>query len=112
MHLNTTVTYKDKKYSIYWTSEAAQHILENFEHPTHAITHTEISQLLRQARFKVPLEQETGRKDYYVFLTARAGRIWETYVYLVEAADGWPARCVVRSSYKSNKEQYRELFAF
>lgn len=110
-HLNTSVVYESTRYSIYWTSSAAEHVAANYTDPVHRVTHTEIVQLLKRARYKVPIQQETGRPNFFVFLTSRAGKVWETYVYLVPPLNGWPARCVIVTCYQSNKQQYRALFA-
>lgn len=110
-HLNTTITHDGVKYGVYWTTAAAAHVAANYADPTHNVTHYEVVQLLKRARYAVSLEEEKGRPHYYVFLTGRLGYVWETYVYLVPAITGWPPRCVIVTCYKSNKEQYRSLFA-
>ena len=115
-HSNTYVTHEGQRYEIYWTSNAAKHVLDNYvadlvSGPHHGLDHCEISQLLRRARFVVAgSEFEDARPYYHLFITGRKSQVFETYVYLVPELDGKPRRCVVVSSYKSNKQQYRSLF--
>jgi hypothetical protein len=74
MHLNTTVTYNGEQYGVYWTISAAAHVADNYAEPTHGVTHYEVVQLLRRARYKVNIEAETSRPHYFVFLTGREGQ--------------------------------------
>ena len=115
MHLNTYVTHEEQRYEIYWTTSAATHILKNYVRDQsggvhHGLDPTIISQLLRRARFIVPLLDDK-RPHLHVCLTGRAGKVYETYAYLVPELDHRPPRCVVLTCYRSNKQQYRELFA-
>ncbi|HEX8350966.1 MAG TPA: hypothetical protein VF598_13465 [Hymenobacter sp.] len=53
--LNTYITHTDEeRYSIYWTSEYAAHVVENLGSPDHGMLHTEVAQILRKARYIVP----------------------------------------------------------
>ena len=115
MHLNTYLAHEGIRYEIYWTTQAAQHILENYVADQlggvhQGLDHRTVSQLLRRARYILPMHNDT-RADLYVCLTGRAGQVYETYVYLVSEPAGRPPRCVVVSCYLSNKQAYRELFA-
>lgn len=74
------------------------------------LDHRMVSQLLRRARYVIPVSSDP-RPYYHVFLTGRAGRVYETYGYLVPELDARPARCVVVTCYLSNKQIYRQLFA-
>ena len=116
-HSNTYIKYEGERYEIYWTSNAAKHVLDNYvtdlvNGPHHGLDHCEISQLLRRARYVIPGPVFQDARPYiHAFLTGRKSQVFETYVYLVPELDGTPRRCVVVSSYKSNKSQYRSLFA-
>jgi len=115
MHLNTYLTHQSQRYEIYWTTQAAQHILENYVADQNGgvhqgLDHRTVSQLLRRARYILPVPDDP-RPDLYVCLTGRANQVYETYVYLVAELAGRPARCVVVSCYQSNKQTYRQLFA-
>ena len=115
MHLNTYVTHDGQRYEIYWTTTAATHVLKNFLRDQsggihHGLDHTAIAQLLRRARYIVPLPDDS-RPFLHVCLTGRAGKVYETYAYLVPELDQRPPRCVVITCYASNKQQYRALFA-
>ncbi|HET9505504.1 MAG TPA: hypothetical protein VFO93_18315 [Hymenobacter sp.] len=115
MHLNTYVTHQGQRYEIYWTTQAAQHVLENYVADLaggvhQRLDHRTVAQLLRRARYVIPVSSDP-RPYYHVFLTGRAGRVYETYVYLVPELDGRPARCVAVTCYLSKKQIYRQLFA-
>ena len=115
MHLNTYVTHEGQRFEIYWTTDAATHILKNYVRDQrsgvhHGLDPSMISQLLRRARFIVPLPDDK-RPHLHVCLTGRAGKVYETYAYLVPELDNRPPRCVVLTCYLSNKQQYRQLFA-
>lgn len=115
MHQNTYVTYLGQRYEIYWTTQAAQHVLENYVADQlsgvhQGLDHRTVAQLLQRARYTVPVLQDV-RPDYYVFLTGRHQQVYETYAYLLPELTGRPPRCVVVTCYRSNKQAYRELFA-
>lgn len=114
MHLNTYITHESRRYEIYWTTQAAQHVLDSYVADMtggvhQGINHRTVAQLLRRARYIVALLEDV-RPHFYVCLTGRAGKVYETYVYLVPELDQRPPRCVVVSCYASNKQAYRDLF--
>ena len=114
MHQNTYITHQGQRHEIYCTTQAAQHVLRNFVDDQnggvhHGIDHLVVSQLLRRARYIVPLLADP-RPDLHVCLTGRGGKVFETYVYLVAEPASHPLRCVVISCYESNKSAYRALF--
>ena len=114
MHLNTYLTHQSQRFEIYWTTQAAQHVLENYltdqSGGVHqGIDHRMVSQLLQRARYVIRVTSDP-RPYYHVCLTGRAGQVYETYVYLVPELDARPARCVVVTCYRSNKQIYRQLF--
>jgi hypothetical protein len=114
MHLNTYITHEGQRYEIYWTTPAAAHVMRNYISDQFSgvhkdIDHGAVSQLLRRARFIVPLPEDP-RPHLHVCLTGRAEKVYETYVYLVPELDHRPARCVVMTCYMTNKQQYRQLF--
>jgi len=115
MHLNTYLTYEQRRYEIYWTTQAAQHVLKNYLADLtggahQGLDHRSVSQLLRRTRFIVAVPDDS-RPDLYVCLTGRGGQVYETYVYLVTEPAERPPRCVVVTCYRSNKQAYRSLFA-
>jgi RNA polymerase sigma factor (sigma-70 family) len=114
-HLNARMKDQNgQRYEIYWTTEAAKHVLENYVKDSNGgvhqgIDHTLISKLLKTARFVVALHEDP-RPLYHICLTGYKGKVYETYVYLVPELDHRPPRCVIVSSYVSNKQHYRDLF--
>jgi RNA polymerase sigma factor (sigma-70 family) len=114
-HLNARMKDQNgQRYEIYWTTEAAKHILQNYVKDLgggvhQGIDHTLVAKLVKTARFVVPLPEDP-RPLYHVCLTGYRGKVYETYVYLVPELDQRPPRCVIVSSYVSNKQQYRHLF--
>jgi len=115
MHQNTYLTHLGQRYEIYWTTQAAQHILENYVTDQtggvhRGLDHRMVAQLLKRARYVIPVSSDP-RPYYHVFLTGRTGQVYETYVYLVPELDARPARCVVVTCYQSNKQICRQSFA-
>jgi hypothetical protein len=114
MYVNTYITHKEQRYEIYWTTVYALHILENFVADLDVGAHKGldfkwIANIARKAMF---VGVAPGQKDQllHLFLTKLRGRVYETYAYLVPELDGRPPRCIVKTCYLSNKEQYRRLF--
>lgn len=108
---NTYMTHEGQRYEIYWTSQYAQHVMQNYADPGHGVTHTQIAQIIRRARFIFP-KQGRGRPRpyYYVCLSAYEGELYESYVYLLPELGGYPARCVVVTCYKCRRPEYISLF--
>jgi len=114
MHLNTHVTLDNQRYEIYWTTEAAQHVLDNYvkdrDGGVHkGLSHSLVSQLLRKALYILPLSEDK-RPYVHVCLTKAQGKVYESYAYFVPELDHRPRRCVVITCYVSNKQHYRSLF--
>jgi hypothetical protein len=111
-YLNSYLTHEGKRYDIYWTSQYAQHVLENYRDPLHGVTHTEIARIIRRARFIFP-KQGRGRQraDLHVCLSALGGELYESYVLLLPELNDYPARCVVITCYKCRRPDYIALFA-
>ena len=108
---NTYITHEGQRYSVYWTSEYAQHVLENFADPGHGVDHTTISRILQRARYIIPKVGRGRRRPYlHTCLTVYQGVVYESYVYLVPELAPWPARCVVLTCYKSRNPDYLSLF--
>ena len=108
---NTYVTHEGQRYEIYWTSQYAQHVLENFADPDHGVDHTTISRILQRARHIIPKVGRGRRRPYlHICLTIYQGVVYESYVFLVPELPPWPARCVVLTCYKSRDPDYLELF--
>lgn len=109
--LNTYLTFDEQRYSLYWTSQYAQHVMENYADARHGVTHTEIGRIIRRARFIFP-KQGRGRPRPYlhICLSAYEGDLYESYIYLVPELDGFPARCVIVTCYKCRRPEYVALF--
>lgn len=111
MFLNSYVTHQSIRYGIYWTSLYAQHVLEHYSDPGHGVTHTQIVQIIRRARYIFPKQGRGRPRPYYhVCLSAFQGELYESYVYLLPELDGYPARCVVVTCYKCRRPEYIALF--
>jgi RNA polymerase sigma factor (sigma-70 family) len=114
-HLNTRMKDQNgQRYEIYWTTEAAKHVLDNYIKDLGGgvhqdIDHTLVAKLLKTARYVVAFPDDP-RPLYHVCLTGYRGKVYETYVYLVPELDHRPPRCVIVSSYVNNKQHYRDLF--
>lgn len=99
MNFNTTISYAGVRYEVYWTSQYAEHILDNFPKPDHGVKHTEIVRILNAAGYV----EQTRKPQLYVFVSEYKGEIFETYAYLVSVSPIRPAHCVVVTCYKSGK---------
>lgn len=47
--------------------------------------------------------EATKKANVYVFVSDKAGVIFETYAYLMPATEARPAYCIVITSYKSSR---------
>lgn len=68
MHLNTYLTHEGTRYEIYWTTQAAQHILENYVADQtggvhQGLDHRMVSQLLKRACYVIPVSSDP--RPYY-----------------------------------------------
>jgi hypothetical protein len=109
---NTYVTHEERRYEIYWTSQYAEHVMQNYADPRHGVTHTQIAQIIRRARFIFPLQGRGRPRPYYhICLSAYQGELYESYVYLLPELAGSPARCIVVTCYKCQRPEYIALFA-
>ena len=108
---NTYITHEGLRYEIYWTSQYAQHVLENYYDPDHGVDHTTISRILQRARYIIPKRGRGRQRPYlHTCLTNYQGVVYESYVFLVPELAAWPARCVVLTCYKSKNPEYQALF--
>lgn len=99
MDFNTTISYSGVRYEIYWTSQFAEHVLANFTHPSHGVTHTQIVRILKSAGYV----EQTKKKDLYVFVSEFEDSIYETYAYLIPVSIMRHACCVIVTCYKSGR---------
>jgi hypothetical protein len=111
---NTYVTHEGVRYEIFWSTQYAAHILENYiadrDGGVHrGLDHKLVAQIVRKAIYILP-EEVKPELYLHVFLAKMQGKVYEAYVYLVPELDGKPARCVIKTCYVSNKHKYRDLF--
>ena len=102
---NREIAYGQRRYEIFWATQYADHIRENFTHPAHRISFREISELLGATRVIVP--QKRGKhRNYFVFLGIFNEVVYETYVTLLAGRGALAGRAIVHTSYRSNKPAY------
>jgi len=111
---NASITYEGTRYEIFWATQYATHVLENFVADRNAgvhkgIDHKLAAQIARKSTY-ILLEEVKPEPYLHVFLAKLQGKVYETYAYLVPELDGKPPRCVIKTCFVSNKQQYRELF--
>ncbi|MGY3087342.1 hypothetical protein ACVWYF_000368 [Hymenobacter sp. UYAg731] len=108
MFNNTTIEYDGHEYEIFWTSQDARHICQNYHaaDKLHDLHHEEIVTALERKSFV----QDVG-KGRCTFLTKYWDRVYETHVYLKQGTANRPGRCVIKSCCRSNKIDYLRLFA-
>ena len=111
---NASITHENTKYEIFWSTQYAAHILENYVNDRDGGVHKGLDHKLVAlvARNSIYILPEEARPEPYlhVFLAKLQGKVYETYAYLVPELDGKPPRCVIKTCYVSNKQQYRSLF--
>lgn len=73
------------------------------------LNHKLVAKIARNSLY-ILLEIVKPEPYLHVFLAKLRGKVYETYAYLVPELDGRPPRCVIKTCYVSNKEQYRTLF--
>lgn len=61
-HKNTEIEFEGRWYEIFWKSQFAWHVAQNFPHPDHRITHIEIGDLLTRTRATTP--ERGGRRHF------------------------------------------------
>ena len=108
MFTNTTIEYNGQKYEIFWTSQDARHICQNYyaADTIHDVHYEEIVTILQQSSFV----QEFG-KGRYTFITSYRDKVYETHVYLKPGTNNRPGRCVIKSCYRSNKIEHLRMFS-
>lgn len=107
IYRNAIIDYQGLAYEVFWTSQFARHICQNLYagDGLHDLDHEAIVRVL--ARYEQVVEL---LNDRYVFLSQNLGRVYEIYVHLERGTAERPGRCTIRTCYKSNKQQYIELF--
>lgn len=107
MHRNTIIDYEGRAYELFWTSQHARHVCQNLYagDGLHDLDHEAIARVL--ANYEQVAEFSNGR---CVFLSKRQGWVYEIHVHLERGTTKRPGRCTVKTCYRSNKQQYLELF--
>jgi len=107
MYRNTIIDYEGRAYELFWTSQHARHICQNLYagDGLHDLDHEAISRVL--ASYDYVQELTNGR---CVFISRYLGRVYEIHVHLEQGSRKRPGRCTVKTCYRSNKQQYIELF--
>jgi len=97
MNFNTTISYAGVRYEVYWTSQFAEHVLDNYPDSHHGVKHTEIVRILNSAGYV----EQTKKQNCFVFASEYQGSIYETYAYLIPVSQTRPAHCVIVTCFKS-----------
>lgn len=107
MYRNTIIDYEGRAYEVFWTSQFARHICQNLYagDNLHDLDHEAIVRVL--ANYEQVQEFPNGR---CVFLSQYQHRVYEIHVHLERGTTKRPGRCTIKTCYKSNKQQYLELF--
>jgi hypothetical protein len=111
---NASVKHGDTSYEIFWATQYATHILDNYVADSNGgvhkgLDHKLVAQIVRKSIYILP-EDVKPEPYLHVFLAKLQGKVYESYVYLVPELDGRPPRCVIKSCFVSNKQKYRDLF--
>ncbi len=107
MYRNTIIDYEGRAYEVFWTSQFAHHVCQNLYagDALHDLDHEAVTRAL--AEYDYVQEFPNARA---VFLSRYQGRIYEIHVHLERGSAKRPGRCTVKSCYRSNKQQYIQLF--
>jgi hypothetical protein len=102
---NRKVRYEGTDYEIFWTSEYAEHIGQNYTKKSHAIWHTEIGAMIcdRDAM----ITRLHLHPDRYEIHAQHAKTLYITVVAFNEKY----LRCVVVTSYIENRELTKSRYA-
>jgi|GEM_PF-1751232 len=103
-HKNTEIEFEGQRYEVFWKSQFAWHVAQNYLNPDHRITHPEIGDLLTRVRVVTP---ERGGRLGFVGLFR--GVAYLTIVTLVPGTNRQPGRCVVHTSYRARDQKYIRL---
>lgn len=104
-YINSYITYNETRYTFYWYSMFADHILSSKDKFTHGVCFADIVKIVRQAGYVEPLPHKG--EHCYRFVTDYKGKTYETYLYLVPSIGDWPARCVVATCYKNGTLRHK-----
>lgn len=105
-HKNREIEVAGHRYEIFWTSEYAKHVLDNFPDKDHRINHVEIGQLLGA---QVYVEHQGNNR--YLFLSYFRSTLYNTFAFLERGTSRRPGRCVVITSFKVGGRKYDLLAA-
>lgn len=107
LYRNKIIDYEGRAYEVFWTSQNARHVCQNLYagDALHDLDHEAIVRVLEAYEKVAELT-----KDRYVFLSRHYGRVYEIYVHLETGTSKCPGRCTIKTCYRSNKQQFIELF--
>ncbi len=103
-HKNTEIEFEGQRYEVFWKSQFAWHVAQNYLNPDHRITHPEIGDLLTRTKGTVP--ERNGR---FGFVGIFNGEIYLTIVTLVAGSNRRAGRCVVHTSYRTRDPKHINL---
>lgn len=92
---NLEIEVEGHQYEVFWTSQYAKHVLDNFYDKEHRINHVEIGQLLANYA-----HHEWDSKYKCVFISRFRGTIYNTFAFLQRGTSTRAGRCVVITSYR------------
>ena len=106
-YTNAILGYEGASYEMFWLSQNARHICQNLYagDRLHDLNHEQIVAVL----LRYDYVQEFGNARY-VFISRHEQKVYETHIHLEAGRGRHPGRCVIRSCYRSNKQQYIELY--
>ena len=101
------VDYEGRAYEAFWTSQFARHICQNLYagDELHDLDHEAIVRALINYEHVAEFANER-----FVFLSRLNGRVYEIHVHLERGTVKRPGRCTIKTCYRSNKQQFIELF--
>lgn len=107
LYRNKIIDFEGRAYEVFWTTQNAQHVCQNLYvgDLLHDLDHEAVVRALDA--YEQVVEFTKGR---YVFLSRYAGRLYEIHVHLETGTAKRPGRCTIKTCYRSNKQQYIELF--
>ena len=107
LYRNNIIDHEGRAYELFWTSLHARHVCQNLYagDGLHNLDHVQIGQAL--SGYQYVQELTKGR---CVFLSQYNDAVYEIHVHLERGTHKRAGRCTIKSCYRSNKQQYIELF--
>lgn len=107
IYRNAIIDYEGRAYEVFWTSQFARHVCQNLYagDGLHDLDHEAIVRVLLNYEQAVEFANER-----FAFLSQYNCRVYETHVHLERGTVKRPGRCTIKTCYRSNKQQFIELF--